>query len=146
DSLFNTIYIIGGAAGAFRREVFEYVGLYSHHNITEDIDLSVRIQEAGMKIVYAPDAVVYTEGASNFGGLLSQRLRWKRGRFQTFFEHHQLFFSKQEHHNKLLTWGVLPLALFGDLQLFFEVLFLVFLYIYSFLTHDFSSFVSGVIV
>lgn len=146
DSLMNTIYIIGGAAGAFRREVFEKLGPYSHENITEDIDLSVRIQKAGMRIVYAADAIVYTEGAATFKGLAAQRLRWKRGRFQTFYEHKNLFFSESNWHNKLLTWLILPLALFGDIQLFFEVFFILFLYIYSFVTQDFSSFISGVIV
>lgn len=146
DSLFNTIYIIGGAAGAFRRSVFEELGPYSSENITEDIDLSVRIQKAGMKIVYAADAIVYTEGAATFKGLSAQRLRWKRGRFQTFYEHRNLFFSERQRHNKLLSWLVLPLALFGDIQLFFEMFFLLFLYIYSYITHDFSSFVSGIIV
>ena len=146
DSLFNTIYIIGGAAGAFRREVFESIGLYSNKNITEDIDLSVRIQEAGLKIVYAADAIVYTEGANSLKGLSRQRLRWKQGRFQTFFEHSRLFFSTKRRHNKLLTWLILPLAVFGDTQLFFESIFLVFLYIYSLITGDFSSFISGIIV
>jgi poly-beta-1,6-N-acetyl-D-glucosamine synthase len=146
DSLLNTIYIIGGAAGAFRRSVFERIGLYSSENITEDIDLSVRIQKAGMRIVYAADAIVYTEGANTFKGLAAQRLRWKRGRFQTFLEHKSLFFSEGEKHNKLLSWLVLPLALFGDIQLFFEVIFIAFLYIYSLLTQDFTSFISGIIV
>ncbi|MBI2120900.1 MAG: glycosyltransferase family 2 protein [Parcubacteria group bacterium] len=146
ESLLNTIYIIGGAAGAFRREVFEQIGMYNHGNITEDIELSVRIQNAGMRIVYVSDAIIYTEGASTLTGLMKQRLRWKRGRFQTFYDHRHLFFSSEKHHNKILTWFVLPLALFGDTQLFFEVIFLSFLYIYSFLTHDFSSFVSGIVV
>jgi biofilm PGA synthesis N-glycosyltransferase PgaC len=146
DSILNTIYIIGGAAGAFRREVFEKIGLYSWANITEDIDLSVRIQKAGMRIVYAADALVCTEAATTFKGLAAQRLRWKRGRFQTFYEHKNLFFSEKTRHNKLLSWFVLPLALFGDVQLFFEIFFLLFLYVYSFVTHDFSSFLSGIIV
>lgn len=146
DSLFNTIYIIGGAAGAFRRSVFDTVGFYSSENITEDIDFSVRIQKAGMRIVYAADAIVYTEAANTIRGLAAQRLRWKRGRFQTFYQHKKLFFSEHKKHNKLLSWLVLPLALFGDVQLFFEAFFLVFLYIYSFITHDFSSFISGIIV
>ena len=146
DSLMNTIYIIGGAAGAFRRSVFDTVGLYNKHTITEDIDLSVRIQEAGMKIVYAADAIVYTEGAGTLGGLMQQRLRWKYGRFQTFFEHRKLFFSSAPRHNKFLTWLILPFAILGDTQLFFEIMFLIFLYIYSLLTHDFSSFASGIIV
>jgi cellulose synthase/poly-beta-1,6-N-acetylglucosamine synthase-like glycosyltransferase len=146
DSLLNTIYIIGGAAGAFRREVFSSVGLYDPKNITEDIDLSVRIQDNGMRIVYAADAVVYTEGATTLSGLMRQRLRWKRGRFQTFSRHRHLFFSGNKRHNKLLTWLILPFAVFGDTQLFFEVLFLLFLYFYSLATHDFSSFISGIIV
>jgi cellulose synthase/poly-beta-1,6-N-acetylglucosamine synthase-like glycosyltransferase len=146
DSLLNTIYIIGGAAGAFRREVFDKVGFYNHKNITEDIDLSVRIQDAGMKIVYAHNAIVYTEGANTVNGLVKQRLRWKGGRFQTFFDHRHLFFSTNPRHNRLLTWLILPLAIFGDTQLFFEVLFLLFLYVYSFMTHDFSSFISGILI
>jgi poly-beta-1,6-N-acetyl-D-glucosamine synthase len=146
DSLMNTIYIIGGAAGAFRREVFGTVGEYHPHHITEDIDLSVRIQRAGMKIVYAASALVYTEGASELTALMKQRLRWKWGRFKTFWEHRAFFFDSQEQNNKLLTWGILPFALFGDVQLFGEIFFLIFLYAYSFWTGDFSSFISGIIV
>lgn len=146
DSLMNTIYIIGGAAGAFRREVFVRVGTYSTHNITEDIDLSVRIQEAGMKIVYVPDAVVITEGASDLKGLMKQRLRWKRGRLETFRAHRKLFFSCRREHNKLLTWIILPLAAFGDIQLGFEVIFVSLLYILSIYTHDFSAFISAMMI
>lgn len=146
DSLMNTIYIIGGAAGAFRREVFGTIGGYHPHHITEDIDLSVRIQRGGMRIVYAADAVVYTEGAGDFQGLVKQRLRWKWGRFKTFWDHRTFFFSSAEGSNKLLTWGILPLAIFGDVQLFGEVFFLIFLYAYSLWTDDFSSFISGIII
>ncbi|HUC01396.1 MAG TPA: glycosyltransferase [Candidatus Paceibacterota bacterium] len=146
DSLMNTIYIIGGAAGAFRREVFEKVGLYDTGHITEDIDFSVRIQAAGMRIVYAANAIVYTEGASDIEGLMKQRLRWKRGRFRTFWEHRGLFFNNGEGMSFALTFVILPFAVFGDVQLFGELFFLLFLYIYSLWTSDFSSFFSGIVV
>lgn len=146
DSLMNTIYIIGGAAGAFRREVFEKIGGFNTTNITEDIDLSVRIQKAGMKTVYADDAIVYTEGASEIKGLLKQRLRWKRGRFETFFQHSELFFSDKKEHNKILTWLILPFACLAEVQLSMELGFLAFLYIYSYLIHDFSSFIPGILI
>lgn len=146
DSVFNAIYIIGGAAGAFRKEIFEKFGGYNTTNITEDIELSMRIQDAGMKIVYAADALVYTEGASDVNGLKKQRLRWKRGRFQTFMDLRHMFFSLKKRHNKILTLVILPLAMFGEKQLFLEPLFLLFLYVYSFLVNDYSSFISGVIV
>lgn len=116
------------------------------HNITEDIDLSIRIQNAGMKIVYAANAVVYTEGATELDALIKQRLRWKSGRFKTFQDYRSLFFSLRKRHNKILTCFILPLAIFGDIQLSLELFFLAFLYIYSFLMQDFSSFISGIIV
>ncbi len=146
DSFMNTIYIIGGAAGAFRRNVFDDLGSYQTGNITEDIELSMRIQDAGMRIVYASDALVYTEGASDLAGLKKQRLRWKRGRFQTFYEYWYMFVSLRMRHNKLLSWVILPLALFAEVQLLFELPFLAFLYVYSFIANDFSSFISGIIV
>lgn len=144
DSFLNTIYIIGGAAGAFRREVFEALGGYSSHNITEDIELSMRIQDAGLRIVYASDAIVYTEGANDFESLKKQRLRWKRGRFQTFSEYSHMFFSRQDHHNKLLSWFVLPLALLAELQLLFELPFIAFILFYSFFATNFLPLASGI--
>lgn len=146
DSLINAIYIIGGAAGAFRKEVFEKIGPYNTQNITEDIELSVRIQDAGMKIIYASDAVIFTEGASDIRALMRQRLRWKRGRFETFMDHRHLFFSVDKNHNKILTWLILPLAIFGEIQLSLELFFLTFLYVFSYLTNDYSSFISGIVV
>lgn len=146
DSFLNTIYIIGGAAGAFRKEVFEKLGKYSTTNITEDIELSVRIQNAGMRIMYAHDAIVYTEGASSIKTLIKQRLRWKQGRFQTFKEHRDMFFSFKKEHNKILSWIIFPLAFFGDVQLSLELPFIGLMYIIAILTGDFSSFISGVLV
>lgn len=146
DSLLNTIYIIGGAAGAFRKEIFETLGGYNTQNITEDIELSVRIQDKGMRIVYAHDAIVYTEGASRLKDLMKQRLRWKRGRFETFLNNKHMFFSRSAEHNKILSWIILPLAYFGEVQLSLELLFLAFMYVYSYLISDYSSFISGIIV
>jgi len=146
DSFMNTIYIIGGAAGAFRRTLFEKLGGYNTENITEDIELSMRIQDAGKRIVYASDAVVYTEGASDLASLKKQRLRWKQGRFQTFYNFRHMFGSLRPRHNKVLTFLILPLALFAELQLVFEIPFVIFLFVYSLISSDFSSFVSGIIV
>lgn len=146
DALLGTIYIIGGAAGAFRREVFERLGGYSTTNITEDIELTVRMQDAGMKIEYASDATVYTEGAADLQSLKKQRLRWKRGRFQTFWQHLHLFFSTKKRHNKFLTWGIMPLAIIQEVQLLLEIPFLIFLYVFSILNSDFSSYLTGVLV
>jgi biofilm PGA synthesis N-glycosyltransferase PgaC len=146
ESLLGSIYIIGGAAGAFRRELFEKLGVYNVNNITEDIELSMRIQSAGMKIVYVADAVIYTEGANDISGLMKQRLRWKRGRLDTFIKYKGLFFSRRNEHNRFLSWFVLPFAALGDAELLFEIPFIIFLYVTSFYTHDYSAFLSALLV
>lgn len=146
DALLGSIYIIGGAAGAFRREVFEQLGGYRTDNITEDIELTVRMQDAGMKIEYANEAVVYTEGASDIASLKKQRLRWKLGRFQTFYQSRHLFFSTKPHHNKALTWFVLPLSIIQEIHLLLEIPFLLFLYVFSMVNNDFSSFLTGIMI
>ncbi|MEJ0002224.1 MAG: hypothetical protein WDN09_03575 [bacterium] len=70
----------------------------------------------------------------------------KLGRFTTFRDFKHLFFSTDKKHNKILTWLILPLAIFGEMQISLEVFFLAFLYLYAFLTNDFTSFLSGVAV
>lgn len=145
DSLLNTIYIIGGAAGAFRREVFQRFQ-YNTKNITEDIYLSMEIQDAGWKIAYCPDAIIHTEGASTLAGLQKQRNRWAMGRLQCFIDKRHMFFSLRPHHNKILTLLVLPLAAFSGVQLLVEPLFVATLFLFSCLSGDFSGFFSSIIV
>ena len=145
ESVLGTIYIMGGAAAAFRREVFERVGLYSEVNITEDIDLSVRVRDAGMKVVYEDRAIVYTEGASDIISLQKQRLRWKIGWFQTINSNKHLIFSRNNKHNKVLSWFIIPYVYFSNVQLFFEVWFVLLLYIYSYLIRDFTPFITWII-
>ncbi|HHP7235198.1 MAG TPA: glycosyltransferase [Desulfobacterales bacterium] len=114
DALFSSVYIIGGAAAAYRREVLQAVGGVDPGIITEDIEMSTRILRCGYKTRYAADAVVYTECPSDFKGLCNQRLRWKYGRILTFIKHRQLFFSRRPGHNAYLTFLVLPMAVYAE--------------------------------
>ncbi len=140
EEVLGAIYIVGGAAAAFNRNVFERVGLYDHTNITEDIEVSLKARKHGMNIAYASDAIIYTEGAPTLEGLVKQRTRWKIGWFQTMGRHKEIVFSKKKEHNKILSWIMIPLVFFGNLQLFFEPWFIAFIFWYSYVTNDFSSF------
>lgn len=93
DSILNSVYIIGGAAAAYRKQVLMELGGFDHYIITEDIEMSTRILAHGYKTRYATDAIVYTEGPSDWKGLCDQRLRWKFGRILTFIKYQKLFFS-----------------------------------------------------
>lgn len=140
-SFFNSEYIIGGAFGVFRRETFEENGFFNVDIKTEDIELSTRLQNNGCKIIYIEDAIAYTEGPVTFSGLLKQRLRWKKGRLDTFILHKNLFFSKDSKHNKFLTHYLLPITLFYEIELLLEPFITIFGVYYLYATHDFRALV-----
>ncbi|WP_163936188.1 glycosyltransferase family 2 protein [Paraferrimonas sp. SM1919] len=122
DSTFNALMVIGGAAASYRKQVLEEVGAFNQDIVTEDIEMSTRILAAGYKTRFAADAITYTEAPSTWRSFCEQRLRWKYGRLQTFQKFKSLFFSRQGHHNKYLTWLILPVAIYAELVLLFEFL------------------------
>jgi len=133
-------YIYGGACTAFRRSAtFDTLGLFDEKNKTEDIEMSMRTKYYGLKSIYAEDVICYTEGASTYAGLINQRLRWKKGRFDTFVRYRRMFFSWTKHHNPFLSWFVLPLALLAELQLVLEPIGVTLLVTYSLISGEFVS-------
>ena len=137
DSLFNSVYIIGGAAAAYRKDALDKAGGFDHEIITEDIEMSTRLLSLGYKTRYAADAVVYTEGPSDFKSLCNQRLRWKHGRMLTFLKHRKLFFSMQPEHNPYLSFFLLPLAVYAEFLLLTEAVMLSTFVIYTVFTCDY---------
>lgn len=137
-------YIYGGACAAFRKATtFDTLGLFDHVNKTEDIEMSMRTKYYGLKSIYAEDVVCYTEGASTINGLINQRLRWKKGRFDTFVKYRRMFFSGDKHHRKTLGWFILPFSLLAELQLLFEPIAISILLTYSFISFDYASLALG---
>jgi cellulose synthase/poly-beta-1,6-N-acetylglucosamine synthase-like glycosyltransferase len=139
-SIFNSEYIIGGAFGAFRKELFEKYGYFDEKNKTEDIELSTRLQVHGCTICFIEDAIAYTEGPSTISGLAKQRIRWKKGRLDTFIEHRELFFSKNKKHSKFLTHFLLPITLFYEIELVIEPFLTIFGAYYLYETHNATGF------
>jgi poly-beta-1,6-N-acetyl-D-glucosamine synthase len=142
-AVMNAEYIFGGACAAYRREVFQLYGKFDENNKTEDIEMSMRLKYNGLNCTYAEDVLCYTEGADSFGGLFNQRLRWKKGRLDTFIKYRNLFFSSSKKHNKFLSWFVLPYALLQELQLMVEPVSMALLFLYSFVSGDFVSLTFG---
>ncbi len=133
-------YIYGGACAAFRRSAtFDYFGVFDEKNKTEDIEMSMRTKYHGLRSIYAEDVLCYTEGAASYLGLISQRLRWKKGRFDTFLHYRRMFFSLDKSHNKFLSWFILPFAMFAELQLLLEPIGATLLITYSIVSGEFVS-------
>jgi cellulose synthase/poly-beta-1,6-N-acetylglucosamine synthase-like glycosyltransferase len=143
-ALLGAEYIFGGACASFRKQVFEQIGLFDTENKTEDIEMSMRTKFYGMKSTYAEDVVCYTEGASDLKGLISQRIRWKKGRFDTFRKYRSMFFSAEDHHNLFLAFFVLPFSLLTEINLMFEPIAIAIMIAYVIITSEYLSLALGI--
>jgi cellulose synthase/poly-beta-1,6-N-acetylglucosamine synthase-like glycosyltransferase len=91
--------LISGAFGLFRKEYLFAIGGYKTGNVTEDMDLVVRLQrylhENGIKaqLPFIPDPVAWTEVPSDWGVLGRQRERWHRGLISTLLSHRVMLFN-----------------------------------------------------
>jgi len=74
--------------GAFRRRVFETVGMYDDGAITnEDAELNQRILEAGGRIYLSRDIVAHYYPRGSFRSLANQYFRYGKGRARTLLKH-----------------------------------------------------------
>lgn len=71
-----------GTSGVWRRRCLEEVGGWNEESITEDLDLSVRAQLAGWRIVHRRDLAVPTELPASMAAFRSQQRRWCNGSAQ----------------------------------------------------------------
>jgi glycosyltransferase involved in cell wall biosynthesis len=77
--------------GAFRREVFERVGLYDPRAVTnEDAELNQRLLAAGGKIYLSKEIVVHYEPRASYRELFRQYFRYGSGRARTLLKHRRL--------------------------------------------------------
>jgi cellulose synthase/poly-beta-1,6-N-acetylglucosamine synthase-like glycosyltransferase/peptidoglycan/xylan/chitin deacetylase (PgdA/CDA1 family) len=78
---------VPGAIGAFRRAAVMDVGGVSEQTLAEDTDFTMAIIGAGWRVVYAPDAVAWTEAPASLRQLWRQRYRWCYGTMQAMWKH-----------------------------------------------------------
>ena len=72
-----------GTAGIFRREAIETSGGWQHDTLTEDMDLSYRMQLAGWETEYVPNLEVPAEIPEDINAFKNQQFRWAKGSIQT---------------------------------------------------------------
>ena len=91
--------VISGAFGLFRRDFLLAIGGYTTGNVTEDMDLVVRLHrylhERGIEATmpFIPDPVAWTEVPASLRVLGRQRERWHRGLIATLLTHKDLLFN-----------------------------------------------------
>jgi poly-beta-1,6-N-acetyl-D-glucosamine synthase len=77
--LLGRVYTVSGVCSCFRRLAVHEVGYWSSDTVTEDVDISWKLQLAYWGILYEPRAVCWILVPESLRGLWRQRLRWARG-------------------------------------------------------------------
>ena len=130
----NDLYLnFNGTAGIWRRQPINEAGGWSWDTLTEDMDLSYRMQFAGWKTQYLIDLECPAEVPEDINAFKSQQFRWAKGSTQTamkilpmvwkdkqagLFKKFQAFMHVTHYfvHPLMLSLALLalPLQLFGD--------------------------------
>jgi cellulose synthase/poly-beta-1,6-N-acetylglucosamine synthase-like glycosyltransferase len=109
-SLFGALPLISGAFGVYRRDALTAVGGLTRGHLGEDLDLTMRLhrhfRRAGepYRIVYAPQAVAWTEVPATLRVLRRQRLRWHRGLTRAVVDFRDVLFNPRMGVVGLLSW------------------------------------------
>lgn len=101
---YGRIFTVSGVICAFRRTALHDVGYWADDMLTEDIDISWRLQLAGWQIRYEPNALCFILMPETLRGLWRQRLRWAQGGLEVL----------RRHGPRVLAWGqrrMWPIAL-----------------------------------
>jgi cellulose synthase/poly-beta-1,6-N-acetylglucosamine synthase-like glycosyltransferase len=95
----QSLLIISGAFGIYRKQEVVEIGGYTHDTDTEDLELVVRLHEhmrrrrKPYRVVFVPDPVCWTEAPETLSVLARQRNRWHRGLLQTLWLHKRMLFN-----------------------------------------------------
>lgn len=94
----NSILIISGAFGIFRKDILLGIGGY-RKTVGEDMDIVIRMHRYCVdrtmpcKVVFVPDPVCWTQVPSDYRSLLQQRNRWHRGLIDSLWHNRGMMFN-----------------------------------------------------
>lgn len=93
QQVFGRLFTVSGVIALFRKSALEEVGYWSVDMLTEDIDISWKLQTHGWEIRYEPRALTWILTPETLVGLYRQRLRWSKGGVQTVFKYFPAMFT-----------------------------------------------------
>ncbi|MBI4162320.1 MAG: glycosyltransferase family 2 protein [Candidatus Aenigmarchaeota archaeon] len=90
----NALYYTPAFA-LYKTNIIRNLGGFDEKNITEDLEIGLRLQKYGYKISNSIDDFAYTIVPQNFRELFNQRMRWYRGYIHNTCAYKDMFFSRK---------------------------------------------------
>ena len=122
----NALYVTPGAFSCYRAEFFKKYGGFDEHNITEDLEIGLRIHLNGYKIENSPEAPAYTVTPTRFKELTKQRRRWYFGLMKNIFGKYKVLLTPKYGDMGIIVmpvaWISILLAVFMVVYFFIDIL------------------------
>jgi biofilm PGA synthesis N-glycosyltransferase PgaC len=100
--IYGRVFTVSGVVTGFRKAALHHSGYWSLHSITDDIDISWRLQMNHWDIRFEPNALCWILMPESMRGLWQQRLRWAQGGVEALME----YGTKMTTWRKRRMWGV----------------------------------------
>lgn len=84
--VYGQVFTVSGVAVAFHRSALQRVDYWSVDMVTEDIDISWKLQLDHCNVFYEPRALCWILMPETLRGLWKQRLRWAQGGAEVFLK------------------------------------------------------------
>jgi cellulose synthase/poly-beta-1,6-N-acetylglucosamine synthase-like glycosyltransferase/peptidoglycan/xylan/chitin deacetylase (PgdA/CDA1 family) len=94
-SALDTLTVVPGAVGAWRRDVLRELGGFPVDTLAEDQDLTIAVQVEGYRVHFDYTAVAWTEAPAMVRGLAKQRFRWAYGTLQCLWKYRRITFNAE---------------------------------------------------
>ena len=94
-SRLNCVHVAPGPFSVYRKDIIEKIGGFDENNLTEDLEISLRLQSNNYRIVQLLDAEVFTIAPKTFKELYKQRNRWYKGSVINAFKYKHMMFNRK---------------------------------------------------
>ncbi len=94
-SRLNCVHVAPGPFSVYRKDVLKKIGGFDEKNITEDLEITLRLQSKNYRIIQLLDAEVFTIAPKTFKELYKQRNRWYKGSIINAFKYKHMLFNKK---------------------------------------------------
>lgn len=89
--ILGKILTVSGVVAAFRKEALASVGFWDTDMVTEDIDVTWKLEKRFWDIRYEPRAICWVFVPETIRGLWRQRLRWAQGGVEVLKKHNDIW-------------------------------------------------------
>jgi poly-beta-1,6-N-acetyl-D-glucosamine synthase len=89
--ILGKVLTVSGVIAAFRKQALVSVGFWDTDMVTEDIDITWKLEKYFWDIRYEPRSICWVLVPETLKGLWQQRLRWSQGGVEVLKKHHNIW-------------------------------------------------------